>query len=403
MSRPIFAWALYDLANTSFSLGIVSLYYPLWFVSEGGTGDELYAFASSFSSLLVLISGSAWGKLCDRYSTPKAFLILFTLSCIILTPLLGLVPPLLSLLLFIVAYYCYQISLIYYDVLLSHVADPSERAWVGGVGVGVGYGGSLLVIALGSLVVKPDDKASLAAMFVWVALIFLLFSLPLFLWVKERLPPSSKVESSPVSRRDTFYKLLLPGILAESAILRRFFLMRLLYAEALSTVMLFMGVYAREEGGMSTTQIHLLMFISILVAITGGFLWGRIACRFGTKSTLRLVLFLFSVSLALIAGTSRTSFSQPALFLGGCLVGLALAGIPSCDRPWLFALVPRHRAGEAFGVYAVSGRVGGIVGPALYGFLASHWSRPTAILVLALLVVLALPVLERVPEEETEG
>lgn len=391
----LFSWALYDLANTSFSLGIVSLYYPLWIHAFMGGRDSPYAITASAVSFAVLFTAPLLGRLSDRYPYPKRFLFLFTFLCILLTLFLGFVPPLLSLLLFGLAFYSYQISLIYYDLLLSRISSEEVRVRAGGIGVGVGYLGSLLVIAIGEIVVFDEDPRSFKVMFLLVALIFLIFSLPLFLWVRERRGVLSEKPTTPLFTR--IHEILLPPLLRESSILRRFFLMRILYAEAANTVILFLGIYAREEGGLNPSEIHTLLFFSILSAILGGFLWGEIGQRITPRLALRYVLILWVFALLLVAGSSHTFWARPALYASGVLIGLGLSGIYSCDRPWLFSLVPEPRYGEAFGIYAVSGRIGAIFGPLLYGALSDWAGRPFGVFALAILVGISLPFLSFIP------
>lgn len=403
-SLKVLAWALYDLANTSFSLGIVSLYYPLWLIPYGGVKDRDYSLATSFASLAVLLFAPLLGRLADRYPHPKRFLALFTFTCILLTPLLGLFSPGFSLLLFALAYFSYQISLIYYDLLLSHVAAPEERAFTGGIGVGVGYLGSLLTILIGSFVVKERAPETLVLMFALIALLFLLFSLPLFLWVQEAPPPRNEHPAPPLNLK-RFLLALFPGLLREDPLVLRFFLMRICYGEAVNTIILFMGVYAKEEAGFREGEIQLLMTSSILVAIGASFLWGWLCTRWGFRKTLRIVLHCLALglSLAILSGIlSSPLLVRVLLFGAGALLGSVLAGVLSCDRPWLFSLVPPSRYGEAFGIYAVSGRLAGIMGPLLYGILASRWHRESGVFALLLLTLLAYPILARIPEVRAE-
>jgi UMF1 family MFS transporter len=395
----LFFWALYDLANTSFSLGIVSLYYPLWIHKLSGGRDSPYAFTATAVSIAVLLTAPLLGRLSDHFPYPKRFLILFTFLCILPTPFLGSESVAVSLFLFGFAYYSYQISLIYYDSLLGRIATERERVRVGGVGVGMGYVGSLLIIGLGRIVFSEEDSQSFSRMFEVIALIFLFFSLPLFFGVQDRreIHQGERASNSLFIRFD---EILFPPLLKESPLLRRFFLMRVLYAEAVNTVILFLGIYASAEGGMSGEEIHTLLFYSILSAILGGFFWGEVAQRITPSRALRYVLVLWIFALGIVAGSAHTSWAKPALFLAGIMIGLGLSGVHACDRPWLFHLIPKSRSGEAFGIYAVSGRVGAILGPALYGLISDGLGRPAGVLVLAILVALSLPVAFSLPDRE---
>src|SRR4029453_10234180 len=97
--------------------------------------------------------------------------------------LLGGSAPVVGVVLFIVANFAYQAALIYYDSTLKTVSRPETRGRLSGIGVGVGYGGTifagLFMLALG---VGVDDR------FLVAAILFALFAVPIFLFVKETGP-----------------------------------------------------------------------------------------------------------------------------------------------------------------------------------------------------------------------
>src|SRR5689334_20132094 len=59
------SWALYDFANTIFSLNVISTYFPLYIV-ELGYRDADYAFPMSLATLLVAIVMPLLGSLSDQ-------------------------------------------------------------------------------------------------------------------------------------------------------------------------------------------------------------------------------------------------------------------------------------------------------------------------------------------------
>ena len=60
----ILSWALYDLANTTFSINIVSLYFSLWVVNQMGGADADYGYANSFSMALLFFTAPILGEDC---------------------------------------------------------------------------------------------------------------------------------------------------------------------------------------------------------------------------------------------------------------------------------------------------------------------------------------------------
>ncbi len=83
------SWVLYDLANTIFSLAIVSRYFSVWAIQEMGGTDQQYATANNISTLLMILAAPVLGALSDRASRRKPFLVVTTLLCVGFTLLLG--------------------------------------------------------------------------------------------------------------------------------------------------------------------------------------------------------------------------------------------------------------------------------------------------------------------------
>ena len=86
-----FAWALYDLANTIFSMNIVSLYFVLWLTVDRGCPEFYYSLTLGSSIFLAAFFMPFLGELSDSLKRKQPFLISFTLGCCIFTALLGLV------------------------------------------------------------------------------------------------------------------------------------------------------------------------------------------------------------------------------------------------------------------------------------------------------------------------
>jgi UMF1 family MFS transporter len=183
------AWALYDFANTIFSFAIVSFAMSLWTIRFLGEGPGTFWFtaAVSVSVLLNAIVSPVLGAMSDRVGRRKPFLAAFTLLCVVGTAVIGLVDIRLGLIAFAIANFAYQAALIYYDALLPDVARPIARGRLSGIGVALGYCGTLLVGVLLLAGISTDaDGGSTPATFALVAGLFAVFAGPLFLLVRER-------------------------------------------------------------------------------------------------------------------------------------------------------------------------------------------------------------------------
>ena len=86
--------------------------------------------------------------------------------------------------LFIVANFAYQAALIYYDATLKTVSRPETRGRLSGIGVGVGYCRDDLCRA-----VPPRLRRAGRDRFLVAAVLFGLFAIPIFLFVREPTRP----------------------------------------------------------------------------------------------------------------------------------------------------------------------------------------------------------------------
>jgi UMF1 family MFS transporter len=399
-------WVLYDLANTIFSLNIVSLYFPLWAVNVMGGGDATYGFANSASMALIFVASPLLGALTDQAPRRLPFLIVSTLICVGLTLLLGRGGLLTSLLCFALANVAYQAGLQFYDALLPEVSTEGTRGRIGGIGVGVGYLGSLLGIGAGSLLLRGADQLPAAAqserymtVFQLTALLFLLFALPCFFFVRERGRPGRRFTLAAVGAAG---RQVLTTLRAMNRYpnLRNFLIGRVCYTDAINTVIVFLGVYVTNEVGFSAAEAQLVLLISIVCAIAGGAIGGRIVDRVGPKRTLNAVLRLWMVVFvwAAVVGFWRL---PPVLFWPvPCLAGIALGATWAADRPFMLRLTPPDRIGEFYGLYGMVGRFAAITGPAIWALVSDTLGlgRPVALLSLLAGVIAGYVILQPVSE-----
>ena len=86
-----FSWALYDFANTIFSMNIVSLYFVLWLTVDKNCPELYYGLALSISIFLAAIFMPLLGEVSDRSRRRVPFLAAFTIGCVVFTALLGVI------------------------------------------------------------------------------------------------------------------------------------------------------------------------------------------------------------------------------------------------------------------------------------------------------------------------
>ena len=401
-SKPVIGWALYDLANTIFSMNIVSYFLSVWVIDVMGGTDTIWATANSISMMAMLVTAPFLGAASDRVGKRLPFLLVSTLVCVGLTALLGIPGVMGTIVLFVFANYAFQAGLIFYDSLLPVVSTPENRGRVSGVGVGLGYVGSFLGVGLGTVLLTQFDYV---AVFRMTAGLFLVFSIPIFLWVKE---PERKRRAEPAAggRKEN---ALVGAVRQVAGTVRqvrhyrglgRFLVGRAFYTDAANTLIVFMGIYAIQEVGYSETITPILMMVAIAAAVVGGFLWGPVVDRIGPKATLERVLLLWIATLATAALIPVIGLPRWLFWGVASAAGVALGGTWASDRPLMLTLSPPAKVGEFYGLYSMVGRFAAVIGPLLWAFVAEGlgWGRPASVATLGLMVIVAWTILRPVDD-----
>ena len=444
--RERISWALYDFANTVFSMNIATLYFTAWLVKDLNRSNTLLATVNGISSALVVISIPLFGAISDATQRRKPWVVGFTLVACAATvviaafgqlglPLVGedvLAPtgtvnfgttlPLIGVLTaFVIANYAYQGAQPFYNAMLSELVPVDHRGRLSGLGAAFGYVGSITGVVLtfpffsGALpligaiphrvvdflrtVVPLTGHAGRVSTFVPTAVLFLLFSLPLFIFCRDHNVTHGRKR---IAWREAFQDVRhtiaetkkYPGTL-------RFILTSFLYQDAMGTIITNMALYAIFAMGFEQGAEVTLFVILTLPAVIGAYIIGKFVDRFGPKRTLSWVLFGWIVLLiAMIVAPSRNVF-----WVVGAFIGLIYGGISTAERPLLLSLVPDVEAGRFFSLMVLSSRAAAVVGPFVWAFavdgLTPVFGKGIAyragVLTVALGMALALWTLRRVP------
>jgi UMF1 family MFS transporter len=383
------SWVLYDLANTIFSMNIVTLYFSLWIINDMGGRDSDYAVANSLSMFIVFLVAPFLGALSDQTPRRMPFLIVTTVVCCAATFLLGMTGVFLALVIFVVANAFYQSGLIFYDALLPVVSTPENRGRVGGIGIGVGYMGSFIGVLTGLIVLEnllgltilENNPADKPLVFKLTAVLFFLFALPCFFWVREK-PRAGSVVLGPKAAKRALHDLRNTlARLDRLPNLRRFLIGRVFYTDAANTFIIFMGVYLTNEVDFSEAQVQIALILGIAAAMVGGLSWGFVVDWIGPKPSLLIVIGLWTIAIILTVLVPLFSLTSNIFWAVAPLGGFALGSTWAADRPLMLRLAPPQNIGQFYGLYAMVGRFAAIVGPLLWALIVNglDWGRPAAV------------------------
>ncbi|MEB2355871.1 MAG: MFS transporter, partial [Ignavibacteriales bacterium] len=296
--KKVFIWTLFDFANTSFSIVVVTFVYAVYFkkvVAEGKPiGDLYWSIGTSLAMIITAIISPVLGAIADYSAGKKRFLLFFTLLCIAATSLLffiGRGEVFWGVVLFVLANIGFEAGLVFYDSFLPEITEPKNFGRVSGYGFAMGYLGSLATLAI----IYPFIQAEMIKeSFPVAALFFLIFAIPLFVYLKD----NRKIKSEKVSYFNIGVSRVWNTIsnLKNYKNLAIFLLAYFFYIEGVNTIIFFSGNYASTTLGFTESEL-LIFFLTVqTTAIAGSVILGIIADSIGQKKTIIITLIMWLVT-----------------------------------------------------------------------------------------------------------
>jgi UMF1 family MFS transporter len=366
--KKIFIWTLFDFANTSFSIVVVTFLYAVYFkkvVAQGQPiGDLYWSLGTSMAMIITAIISPILGAIADYSAGKKRFLLFFTLLCITATASLFFVGSgdvFLGVAIFILANVGFEAGLVFYDSFLPEITEPKNYGRVSGYGFAMGYLGSLATLAI----IYPFIQAEMIKeSFPVAALFFLIFSLPLFIYLKDN--------RKTIVEHESYFKIGVTRVwntlshLKNYKNLTTFLLAYFFYIEGVNTIIFFSGNYASTTLGFSETEL-LIFFLTVqTTAIAGSVILGIVADSIGQKKTIMitLVMWLITVLIAFMVQDKN------GFYVVGLIAGAAMGSSQSTSRSLMSKLTPPERKTEFFGFYSFFGKSSAVIGPLVFGLVS---------------------------------
>ncbi len=407
--KEVFAWGLYDLANQSFTLLIITLLFPIYFrevvVGDEQRGTALWSAIGSASLLLVVVASPVLGATADGFGVKKKMLIGTGIGCALLTAALALLGPgmiLPAALLFVVANFLYQIGENFLASFLPEISTQRNVGRISATGWTMGYLGALLllIITAAAMLLFRLGVEDWGPLFVLAGAWFFAGIIPPAVVLRETPP------HDPEARRRGVVPVAFERIgqtvrnAADFRQLIRFLTAFFVYALGIQTIVYFAGMIARDFG---FTQTKLVLFV-LQLTVTAGLAsaWtAKFQDRIGARSTIILYLAVWIASAAgLTVLTMIPPGSRPeALFwIVGNGVGFALGGAGAASREMVGRFTPRHKTAEFFGLWGMTYKFAGVVGVAVFGQARAWISDTASMLIFTGFFVVGLVLLLRVDE-----
>jgi UMF1 family MFS transporter len=402
---------MYDFANQPFTTLVVTFIYSTFFtkvIAENEiAGTILWSRAVTITALFVAFLSPIMGAIADRGGYRKFFLIFWTWVCIIGSVFLYFPEPgevTLALLFFVIANIGFEMGCVFCNAYLPDIAPWNKIGRISGYGWSFGYVGGLISLGVAYILfVQPDVPAfgfsteggeNIRATNLMIALWFAIFSIPTFLWVKDKqraLPIDYHMFTQSFQNISTTFKEI--RRYKETS---KFLLARLLYNDGLITIFAFGGIYASGTFGFTFNEIFLFGIVLNITAGLGAFAMGFLDDVLGGKNTIQLS----NLGLILACLLAVTTESKDIFWLSGILIGIFSGPNQSASRSLMARFIPASKENEFFGFFAFSGKATAFFGPMLLGIITETFqSQRLGVAIVAVLISAGAIALNNVDEK----
>jgi UMF1 family MFS transporter len=375
--KTIIAWSMYDWANSAFATTIMAGFFPVFFKQFWSVGVDTtvstarLGLANSIAGITVALSAPILGAIADKGASKKKFLLFFAYMGVVMTAALYMVSkgnwPM-AIMLYVFATIGFSGGNIFYDALITGVASKNNIDFVSALGFSLGYlGGGLLFAINVWMTLSPETfgfasageavKFSFLSVGVWWAL----FSVPLFLFVKEPAneeakPAVNMVKAGFTQLKETFQKV------RQLKSIFLFLAAYWLYMDGVDTIVRMAVDYGISIGFESNDLIVALLitqFVGFPSAIGFGYLGGKIGAKRAIFIAIAVYLFVT------IWGAFMETKNE--FYILAIIIGLVQGGIQALSRSYYAKIIPVDKSAEYFGFYNMLGKFATVLGPVLMG------------------------------------
>lgn len=406
--KEIWAWCMYDFANSSFTTLIVTVAYSVYFVQvvagglgHNGAAERVWFWGYAISMLIAALLAPPLGVIADARAAKRAFLLGSTLVCVACTALLAFVQAgdvWMGLILFGLANIAFDLGFLFCSAFLVELAPPDKMGRISGYGWGLGYAGGLLSLAIAYPFINGGFAESnlpfYRLSFAVTAAFFLLATVPTFLFLRERAVPQPDLGGS--LWQETFTRLTQTARhLGRYRDLAAYLIAYLIYTDAINTVIVASAIFANKVLDFSPGDLIIYFLVTQVTAGLGAVWFGQLADRIGAKRTINITLLAW-IALAACAALVRTHAQFYAI---GLIAGAVLGANQTASRTLLGQFTPVGRQAEFFSFFSVTGKFAAVIGPVVYGEVTA-WtgSQRWAIVSMALFFAIGLLAFRNVDE-----
>jgi UMF1 family MFS transporter len=411
--KRIWGWYFFDWASQPYNTLLLTFIFGPYFaeiargyyMGEGldeeaakAAAQTYWAWGLTIASLAIALTAPILGAIADGTGRRLVWVRTFSLFYVFGAAGLWWVAPgggdgmlFLAVCLFGIGFIGMEFATIFTNALMPSLTQADDLGAISGSGFAFGYLGGLLALiimllffaegadsGLTLLGMEPlfglDPEAREGTRFVgpFTAIWFVVFMVPFFLWVKE-----PKTDARPLHLGGAFASLrdLLRSLKFRKS-LTAYLLSSLFYRDALNALYGFGGFYASGVLGWSIIQIGIFGLVGAVTAMVAAFIGGRLDRAYGPKPVITVSILVLIFVCMIIVGMTRegvwgiamdpaSSWPDRLFFACGALIGAAGGSLQAASRTMMARHTTPDRATEAFGLYALSGKVVSFMSPAL--------------------------------------
>jgi UMF1 family MFS transporter len=391
---------LFDWANQPFQTLVVTFVFAPYFAStvigDPVRGQALWGTATAIGGAAIAVLAPVLGAIADQTGARKRWVLACSLpylaGCLglwIATPAMPDPTPVLAL--YVLAYLGSEFGTVFTNAMLPGLAPRRELGRISGSGWALGYLGGVvsLVVVLLLLVPAPGATLTLAgippilgldvaageparATGPLSALWYLVFAAPLLLFTPDvpARPAAGAVRAGLADLAATF------RIARANRSFFAFLGASMLYRDALAALFTFGGIYAAGVLGWGMFELGVFGIVAATIGAVGAWLGGRADRAFGPLPVVVASCWVLILVCGVLLTTTRDSVlglpvppdsrlpDQLFTALGG-LIGAAGGALQAASRTLVVHQAEgRVAPAQAFGLFALSGRVTAFIGPA---------------------------------------
>ena len=402
--REVWAWAMYDFANSGYTTVVITAIFNAYFVAVVA-GDQPWATfawtaALAVSYAAIMFTAPLLGAYADAWAAKKRLLVLTTAGCVTFTALLAFSGPgslWLTIALIVLSNFFYGSGESLVAAFLPELARGNALGKVSGWGWSLGYVGGLVSLGASlAYVTWAQAQGQQAADFVPMtmlitAALFALSSLPTFLFLKERAVPQPHLQGKNLVQESYARLKQTLAHASDYRDLRRFLICTVFYQAGIQAVITLAAIYAQQAMHFTTQQTILLIFVVNITAAVGAFLFGHLQDRIGHIPAIALTLVGWIIMILL-----AWAAEGPDMFwVAANLAGVCMGASQSAGRALVGLLSPATRRAEFFGLWGLAVKLSAILGPLTYGLVSwlSQGDHRLAILITGSYFLVGLAIL----------